>query len=119
MNARLDGRPFPKQNLPGQLDLIDAIEAAAIVATKTAPKVTLESIQAKIESTEFILHSSLLTICIIRMFNGFMVVGKAAPASSLNFDREVGKRLAYDDAFKQLWPLEGYLLREKLSMGPL
>jgi hypothetical protein len=102
---------------PQQLDLIDAIEAQKIIDAKTAPKVTRESIEAKIESTEFILHATRLTICIIRMFNGFMVVGHQAPASEKNFDREVGKRLAYDDAFRQLWPLEGYVLREKLSGG--
>jgi hypothetical protein len=91
------------------------IEAQEIVATKTAPKVTQESIEAKIQNTEFILHSQ-LTIAVITMFNGFMVTGVSAPASSANYDREVGKRYAYDNAFKQLWQLEGYLLREKLSL---
>ena len=92
--------------------------AQDIVATKTAPKVTLESIEAKIQNTEFILHSQ-LTIAIITMYNGFMVTGVSAPASAANYDREVGKRYAYDNAFKQLWQLEGYLLREKLSAGPV
>lgn len=89
-------------------------EAKAVVATKTAPRVTEDSIKAKIERVDYVAHG-MLTICIITMKNGFMVSGVSAPASSANFDPEVGKRYAYDNAFKQLWPLEGYLLREKLS----
>jgi len=59
----------------------------------------------------------LLTICILVMQNGFTVIGKSAPASPENFDPEKGKRFAYEDAIKQLWPLEGYALRERLSQA--
>ncbi len=89
-------------------------EAKAIVETKTAPRVTEASIKDKIDSADYIMHGQ-LTICILTMSNGFMVQGVSAPASATNFDVEVGKRYAFDNAFKQLWPLEGYLLREKLS----
>ena len=58
---------------------------------------------------------SRLTICILVMQNGFTVIGKSAPASPENFDAEKGKRFAYEDAIKQLWPLEGYALRERLA----
>lgn len=58
---------------------------------------------------------SLLTICILVMENGFTVIGKSATASPENFDAEKGRTFAYDDAIKQLWPLEGYALRERLS----
>ncbi len=49
------------------------------------------------------------------MQNGFTVIGKSAPASPENFDAETGRLFAYEDAIKQLWPLEGYALRERLS----
>ncbi len=89
-------------------------QAKAVVATKTAPRVTEESIKAKIANVDFIYHNQ-LTIAIITMRNGFMVNGVSAPASPTNYDKEVGNRYAYDNAFKQLWQLEGYLLREQLS----
>jgi Phage protein (N4 Gp49/phage Sf6 gene 66) family len=92
-------------------------EAKAVVATKTAPRVTEESIKAKIASVDYITSKNLMTICLITMKNGFIVNGVSAPASPTNYDAEVGKRYAYDNAFKQLWPLEGYLLREKLSQA--
>jgi len=91
-------------------------EAKAVVAAKTAPKVTEAGIKDKIASADYIMHGQ-LTICILTMTNGFMVQGVSAPASAENFDAEVGKRYAFDNAFKQLWPLEGYLLREKLAFG--
>lgn len=55
-----------------------------------------------------------LTLCCITMCNGFSVLGKSAPASAGNFDAAIGERYAYDDAFKQLWQFEGYLLRQHL-----
>ena len=89
-------------------------EAGAVVATKTAPRVTVDSIKAKIASVEYVRHD-ILTLCIITMQNGFKTIGKSAPASPENYDFEVGKTYAYEDAFKPLWQLEGYLLRETLS----
>ena len=91
-------------------------EAKAIVETKTAPRVTEVGIKDKIATADYIMHGQ-LTICILTMTNGFMVQGVSAPASAANFDVEVGKRYAFDNAFKQLWPLEEYLLRQKLAFG--
>lgn len=88
-------------------------EAKAIVATKTSPRITEESIKSKIAETRFI-HEKQLTICIIVMENGWMSTGVSAPASAANFDPAVGERYAYDNAFKPLWQLEGYLLRQTL-----
>jgi len=97
-------------------------EAKAVVATKTFPKITEESIKAKIADTTWYnpphgegFQDAHLTICIITMKNGFKFIGKAAPVSAANFDEEVGRRYSYEDAFKQIWAHEGYLLRETLS----
>jgi hypothetical protein len=48
------------------------------------------------------------------MENGFVVMGMTAPAKAENYDIEIGKRYAYDNAYRQLWQLEGYLLRERI-----
>ena len=91
-------------------------EAKAVIASTTAPRVTEESIRAKIADVRY-LREEVMTVCFIVMRNGFVFVGTSAPASPENYDPEVGKRYAYDNAFKQIWPHEGYLLRELLS-GP-
>jgi hypothetical protein len=58
---------------------------------------------------------AVLTICILVMRNGFTIIGKSAPASPKNFDAELGRRFAYEDAVRQLWPLMGFALRDKLA----
>ncbi len=56
----------------------------------------------------------LLSICILVMKNGFTVIGKSAPASPENFNLALGQKFAYEDAVRQLWPLMGFALRDKL-----
>lgn len=56
-----------------------------------------------------------LTICLLAVRNGFTLIGKSAPVDdAANFDPALGRKLAYEDAVQQLWPLMGYALREKL-----
>lgn len=98
---------------PNQGPALTLAEAQAQVASKTAPKVTKESIEAAINQVSY-LHHDTLTVCIINMKNGFMQIGKAAPASAANFDPAIGERYAYEDAFRGLWQLEGYSLCQKL-----
>ncbi len=85
------------------------------VAVAVAPRVTLDGMEAKIASKHFILHEGLLTLCILKMQNGFYVVGESAPASPENFNAGLGEKFAYENAIRQLWKLEGYALREQLS----
>lgn len=106
-------------------------EAAAVAK---APRVSLKSMEDKIAERYDIIAANavgeaieigpkgnpinplgLLSICIVVMKNGFTMIGKSAPASPENFDAALGKQFAYEDAVRQLWPLEGYALREKLS----
>jgi len=55
------------------------------------------------------------TICAITTKSGFTVIGTTAPADPANFDAALGRTLAREHAVRQLWPLEGYLLRSKLA----
>lgn len=56
----------------------------------------------------------LLTICILVLKNGFTVVGHSACAAPENFDAETGRGLARAHAVRQIWPLLGYALRDRL-----
>lgn len=110
--------------MASSLEMTDG--AAAAVAT--APRVSLSSMEAKIAhkyeftgdtvtGDEICPPMRLLSICILVMENGFTVIGKSAPASAANFNRELGKQFAYEDAIRQLWPLEGYSLRDRLGQN--
>jgi hypothetical protein len=80
------------------------------------PRITKESIEAKIDHVEYI-RSGSTTLALITLMNGFQVVGLTAPADPRNYDKAVGEAYAYDNAFRQLWQLEGYLLKTKLHEG--
>ena len=57
---------------------------------------------------------NLLTFCVLVLRNGFTITGESACASPENFDAEIGRKIARANAINKIWPLEGYLLKEKL-----
>ena len=57
----------------------------------------------------------LLTFCVLVLQNGFTVVGKSACASPENFNAELGRKIARQNAVQKIWPLMGYELRSKLT----
>ena len=56
----------------------------------------------------------LLTFCVLVLKNGFTVTGESACASAENFNAEIGRKIARDNARNKIWLLEGYLLRQRL-----
>lgn len=83
--------------------------------TSTPQRVTEERLRSRIRGHAF--HhfpGTTVTVCLLEVDNGYTVVGKSACVDPRAFDREVGQGLAYEDAFNQLWALEGYLLAERL-----
>jgi len=118
------------------LALTDARSAAVAIA----PRVALADIEAAIaarfeftadqlgavakhdwasdvEVPAVIEQLGMLSICLLVMRNGFTIVGKSAPASRENFNAELGRQYAYEDAVRQLWPLMGFALRDRLAQG--
>ena len=57
----------------------------------------------------------LMTFCVLVLRNGFTVTGESACASPENFDDEIGRKIARQNAVQKIWPLMGYALKEKLS----
>lgn len=57
----------------------------------------------------------LLTFCVLVLKNGFTVTGESACASPENFDAEIGRKIARQNAVQKVWPLMGYELRSKLA----
>lgn len=101
------------------MDSLELTDAQSRAVQKTANRVSLDSMKAKIARIDYV-HPEVLpqmTICILQMANGFVVIGKSAPADPANFNADLGKQFAYEDCIRQLWPLEGYALREKLAAG--
>lgn len=95
-----------------------SIEAEIQTKGLNAPRLTPAMIDAVIESEHYFrFPNTTLTICALKLRNGFLVTGESAAASPENFDEAIGRRIARDNARGKIWALEGYLLREKLSAG--
>ncbi|MBQ1557517.1 MAG: hypothetical protein IIZ69_04945 [Pseudomonas sp.] len=60
---------------------------------------------------------ALLTFCVLVLRNGFTVVGESACASPENFDAEIGRKIARQNAVNKVWPLMGYELKCRLTSG--
>jgi hypothetical protein len=85
----------------------------------TAPRVKPEDIERAIQSADYIVWpGTMLTICCLTLQNGFTVTGESACASPENFNPEVGERVSRLNAKAKIWPLEGYLLKQRLHEGP-
>lgn len=56
----------------------------------------------------------LLTLCVLVLQNGFTVTGESACASPENFDAEMGRKIARQNAEQKIWPLMGYELKQRL-----
>lgn len=95
------------------------LEAKIEAAKPTAPRITKEHIQALIvDETYTNLEGTRTTVCRLELANGFCVVGvNNGPVSAANFSQEIGCEYAYKAAVDQIWPLEGYLLAERLHAG--
>lgn len=104
----------------------------------TAPRVTPADIEANIVSEHYFtaedgVHGEsgtdgdcdwildapsslgLLTFCVLVLRNGFTVTGESACASPENFDAEIGRKIARQNAVSKVWPLLGYELRSRLA----
>jgi len=74
----------------------------------TAPRVTPQRIEEVITGEDYhVFNGTTLTVCCLTLANGFTVTGESACASPENFDVELGKKIARDNAKQKIWALEG------------
>ena len=116
-----------------------SIEQEIVAKGLTAPRVTPADIEANIASEHYFTaadgafaaddgpHSvtanrreiptslDLLTFCVLVLKNGFTVTGESACASPENFDAELGRKIARQNAVAKIWPLMGYELKSCIN----
>lgn len=115
----------------------DSIEQEIQTKASAAPRVTLADIENEIASVHYFVASDAiqhenatheykaggwllgatqqLTFCVIQLRNGFTVTGESACASPENFNAEIGRKIARENAVNKLWPLLGFRLKDKLA----
>ena len=76
-------------------------------------KITTERVISRIVSVKYYnWPGTTVTSCLVKLENGFSVRGDSACLSVELTDYDRGKALAYENAVRQVWQLEGYLLAE-------
>lgn len=88
-------------------------ECGSYGVAKAPCKLTREMIDEAIQGEDYRRMGAKTTVCLLTLRNGFEVVGSSACVDPANFDFEVGKHLAKEDALRKVWTLEGYLLQAK------
>ncbi len=92
------------------------------LAESPAPRVTKEYMESRIALTSFhaiedsyapVPVAPTATICNILLDNGYSVRGESACVNKANYNKEIGEKISYDNAFQKLWALFGFLLAEK------
>lgn len=108
----------------------DSLEREIQAKADKAPRVTPQALLDEIVSEHY--HSpqqagdqawtgdangalNTLTICVLVLRNGFTVIGHSACASPENFNAEIGRRIARENAEREIWPLLGFRLRDELA----
>ena len=93
----------------------NAIEAEIQAKGLNAPRLNPDLIDATIAGEDYyVFPGTTLTVCCLTLRNGFTVTGEAAAASPENFNVEIGRKIARQNAREKIWALEGYLLRQRL-----
>lgn len=67
-----------------------------------------------VDNSDIGMPLNLLTFCVLVLRNGFTVTGESACASPENFDAQLGRKIARQNAVTKVWPPMGYELRSKL-----
>lgn len=94
---------------------MDPVTETELATAAVAPRVTQELLESRIVERIFLHPVDTLTICVLVLVNGFVVTGESACAAPENYDEEIGRRIAFNNAFAKMWALEGYVLRNTLA----
>ena len=93
-----------------------AIEAEIQTKRPPARRIKPGMLDAEIAAEDYhVFPGSCLTICALTLQNGFVVTGESACAIPANFDAEIGRKIARENARQKLWPLLGFRLRDQLT----
>lgn len=92
-----------------------SIEYEILAKGLNAPRLSPESIDSAIIGEDYyVFPGTTLTVCCLKLKNGFTVTGESASVSAENFDADLGRKIARSHARDKIWQLEGYALAERL-----
>jgi Phage protein (N4 Gp49/phage Sf6 gene 66) family len=101
---------------PADLENTIAYEAYFTAEHGIEGAMTRLQLHQRTPGEEVIAPLNQVTICVLVLKNGTKVIGvNTGPVSPSNFDAELVRKLAREQATNQIWPMLGYELRTKLT----
>lgn len=98
--------------MKNEIEIENEIQAKGL----NTPRLNPQMIDETIVSEQYqVFPGTTMTVCALTLRNGFIVIGESAAASPENFDKEIGRKIARENARNKIWALEGYALRNKLA----
>lgn len=76
-------------------------------------RLTQKDLEEQISKVEYQRFGETGILAVITLVNGYTVTGKSGCIDPAIFDEEIGKKVAYDNAFNQLWEILGYEVKQK------
>lgn len=78
--------------------------------------VTLEDIKNEICGENYhVFEGTTVTVCLLTLKNGYNVVGHSACVDPKNFNKELGEKIAKENAMNKCWELLGFRLRDAMA----
>ena len=94
---------------------LGTISAMALVSALPERKLTKEFLESEIDKVEYNRFGETNTHCTITTKSGFTLTGESACVDPNNFDRELGEKFAYEQAFEKMWMPYGFWLHKALA----
>jgi hypothetical protein len=94
----------------------EQVENLIIEKNLTASRLTPEHIHSLVQSEQYHrFENTTLTVCCLTLKNGYAVTGESACLSAENYDEQIGKGIAKENAIQKIWMLEGYVQKQTIN----
>lgn len=77
-------------------------------------KITKEFLESEIVDVTYTRLTGTLTHCTITVKSGFVFTGESACVDEASFNKEIGEKYAYEQAFEKMWLPYGFWLKQSL-----
>ena len=77
-------------------------------------KITEEFLHSEIVSVEYTRLQGTITHCAIKVKNDFIFTGESACVDPEIFNEEIGKKVAYENAYEKMYVPYGFWLKQKI-----
>jgi len=75
----------------------------------------MQNIQDRVAKVSYhLMPGTTTTFCQVDMVNGYTIWGMSACVDPTKYNQALGEKYSFEDALNKAWPLEGYLLAERL-----